>query len=125
MRSTLLSAVLSATALSACSADADPVGPSADPAIESAARPAAAPSGDVADLQDALDRIASSLDGAAAGTLRSALQQTIAATRSADAASRRGAIEAALRAVDNLELEGGPAVGAEADAIRLVLLARS
>ncbi len=124
MRSKLLYAVLSAAALSACSADADPVGPSADPIIESAARPSAPSAGDVEDLQDALDRIATSLDGAAAGTLRSALQQTIAATRSADAAGRRGAIGAALRAVDNVELEGGAAVAAEAEAIRLVLLAR-
>jgi hypothetical protein len=124
MRSTLLYAVLSAAALSACSADADPVGPSAEPVIEAASRPSAGTADDVADFQDALDRIATSLDGAAAGTLRSALQQTIAATRSADAAGRRGAIGAALRAVDNVELEGGAAVAAEAEAIRLVLLAR-
>lgn len=124
MKPMLLSAALCVAALSACSADADPVGPSADPVIESASRFPAAPAGDTEDLQDALDRIAANLDGPAAGMVRSALQQTIATARSADATARRGAIAAALRAVDDLDREGGPAVGAEADAIRLVLLAR-
>lgn len=125
MKPMLLSAALCVAALSACSADAsDSLGPSADPVVQSASRPAAAPAGDTEDLQDALDRIAANLDGSAAGMVRSALQQTIATARSADAAGRRRAIAAALRAVDDLELEGGPAVGAEADAIRLVLLAR-
>lgn len=126
MKPALLFAALCVGALSACSADAaDPLAPSFESETSetaSAGRGPAAPSAaTVEGLEDALDRITMTIDGNAAGRVRVALQRAIAAERSGNAAARTSSIESVRAAVDQLELEGGAAAGAEADAIRLAL----
>jgi hypothetical protein len=117
----LLLAILCAGALSACSDDSGPLAPEA--ATPDAAAPAA---GDRApflttDLEDARDRVTLAFDAPAAGRLRGALEAVIAGVRTGDAASRTGAVEAALRMVDEAEREAGDGVAADADAIRMAL----
>jgi hypothetical protein len=126
MKPALLLAALCVGALSACSADGgDPLAPSLETeALEpdpAARGPVAPTSVSTESLEDALDRIATTLDGPAAGRLRGALQNAIADARSGNATPRSESIRAALGAVDELEREAGAAVGAEADAIRLAL----
>lgn len=114
MKPTLLLAVLCA-ALAACSAES--TGP-ADPATDVPESAVTAPAATDQDaVRDALDRIAGSLEGPGAGRLRGALVQLL----NADARGRGQALRAANDAIAALEQEGGEALAAELDAIRLAL----
>ena len=117
MKPTLLIALL-CTALVACSAEstgpAEPIG-APEPTLGAAAAPAENDA-----IQDAMDRIAASLEGPGAGRLRGALLKVL----NTDNDGRDAAVEAAWDAIDAMEQEAGATVGAELDAIRLALPAR-
>ncbi len=125
-RRCLLPAVAVAT-LTACGDHAGPVAPHDQHATSAGEQK---PNTVVADTEaldviDALERLAPTFGSTgAAARLRGALARLAAAARSGDAAASRTEAVTASLALGELELVGGPELGAEIDAVRLVIDAR-
>jgi len=121
MKPTLLLVLLAGTLAGCSSSEANPFSP--DPIgmteVAAASTGAARGSDDAEDIRDALDRVAATIDGAAAGRLRAALHRLLVDISS----DTRADVAAAIELADAVEREQ-PTAGPEVDAIRLALRAR-